>query len=78
METLGFIARDNGRFRLPVDFNLYGTLFYGNDKKVTVLRSLLFFYTEQKVTLGELREFFTDKALTTFQNDGYIKIEQYD
>ena len=74
-----FIAHDNGRYKLPVDFGdsgRIGSLSRSNEFKVTVLRNLAFFYAEQKITLGELREVFTEKAIITCENDGYIKIEK--
>ena len=78
MSVVGFMARDNGRFRLPVDWDKCSSISLVDETKVTVLRSLLFFYTDQKITIGELRTFFTERTITTFENDGYIKIEKND
>ena len=42
--------------------------------KIRVLRPLLFFYVEQETNLLELKNFFTDRAISLFEHDGYIKI----
>lgn len=47
-----------------------------NKTEVTILRGLLFFYTDQKITLGELKEFYTSKAIAAFEADGYITIKK--
>lgn len=48
--------------------------FTDNDASVEILRASLFFYAEQKLTLGELRVYFTNKAIAKLESDGYIKI----
>jgi len=62
------------RHRLPDYVDI--TIFL-EDKEVTIIRrELLFFYYGQKTTIRELSKFFTDKAIATFEADGYIKINK--
>lgn len=42
--------------------------------KVTVLRSILFFYSEQKTTLDEIQKYFTTEAINKLINDKFIEI----
>lgn len=46
----------------------------GDETEVLIIRPILFFRREQKITLGKLREFFTQKAINLFETDDYIKI----
>lgn len=46
-----------------------------DETEILVLRSLLFFYSEQKITFGKLKEFFSPKAIKLFEKDGYIKFK---
>lgn len=45
-----------------------------DETEVLIVRPILFFSREQKITLGKLREFFTQKAINLFEKDDYIKI----
>lgn len=45
-----------------------------DETEVIIIRPVLFFRKEQKITLGKLREFFTEKAIKLFETDDYIKI----
>lgn len=76
MEELGFMAKDNGRWRFPVNFPKHSTFLLTDESNVLVLRAILFFHAEEKTTLKEIRKFFTETAITTFEHDGYIKIER--
>ena len=49
-------------------------IYYENDKNVIVLRSILFFHSEQKTTLEIIRGYFTDYAISKLVNDNFIKI----
>lgn len=42
---------------------------------VVILRPTLFFYSTQEVTLGKIREYFTDHAITKLIGDGFIKFK---
>lgn len=64
-----FIGRDS--WRLPHTFS---DLPYHDDTKVLVNRSLLFFYAEQKITIGDLKKHFTDSAIMSFVKYEFIKI----
>ena len=67
-----FIARHDIN---PPDFD--GLFEWGmvNSIEVEILRPMLFFHEGQKdITMGKLREFFTDNALVRFKADGFIKI----
>jgi len=76
MSTSNFFdTGQRNRFPVPEDmFNL--NLPDSNGFMVTVDRGLLFFCKSQKITLGKLREYFTDKAIELFEHDGYITIER--
>lgn len=76
-KTLGFFAREKP------DFYPWDTRNKDADKStvrldslfIKILRPLYFFHSEQAgITLGKLREFFTEKAIILFEKDGYIKI----
>lgn len=71
-----FIGRDSWRD----SFILKPDSFYDKfkDKKVVVLRPLLFFYTEQKVTVEDLMKFFTDRSIMEFEQYEFIKIQYND
>lgn len=44
-------------------------------KLVVIIRPTLFFYPTQEITLGKLREYFTDYAITKLIGDGFIKFK---
>ncbi len=73
---IGFHAREKPdsivweQFRVPVIVSMAG-----DNVEITVLRPVLFFYAQQKITMGKLKEFFTDKAIALLSKDGYIKIK---
>lgn len=51
--------------------------FTDNSNKIIIVRPILYFYVDQKdITLGKLREFFTNKGIAGLETDGYIKIEK--
>ena len=41
--------------------------------EIVVLRAILFFHTDQIITLSKLKKYFTDHAINSFEVDGYIK-----
>lgn len=69
-----FVGREKPH---PIDwstFNINAEKDWPNETEVVVLRQIWFFHTEQKITLGKLREFFTKKAIKLFEKDGYVKL----
>lgn len=78
-QTMGFVSREKpGAINWP-DFrrDMEEQIKKENETNVIILRGLLFFHTEQpNITLGKLREFFTEKAIKLFEIDGYIKINR--
>jgi len=73
-ETLGLHGRGN-QFDIDLgSLELSKTM--GEDSLgVEIIRGLMFFYVGQKgITLGKLREFFTEKSIIAFEHDGFIKI----
>jgi len=42
---------------------------------VIILRGVLFFYAGQEITLGKLKEYFTDHAISKFVGDGFVKFK---
>lgn len=71
-EIKGFHDRGN---RVP--FILSDSFIGDNNDGVEIIRGLMFFYAGQKeVTLGKVREFFTDKSIELFEHDGFIKINK--
>jgi len=47
----------------------------GEDElKVKIVRHLQFFAVGQDITLGKLREYFTEKALMAYKHDNFIEI----
>jgi len=74
--SLGFMAREKPN---PIDWNSFDInpeKDWSDETEVVILRPVLFFYSEQKITLGKLREFFTPKAIKLFEKDGYIKLKK--
>ena len=72
--TAGFFAREKPN---PIDwstFNINPEKDWPDDTEAVVLQPIWFFHKEQKITLGNLREFFTPKAIKLFEKDGYIKL----
>lgn len=76
METSNFFdTGQRNRFPVPEDmFNL--NLPDSDGFIVEVKRGAMFFCKTQKITLGKLREYFTDKAIELLEHDGYITIER--
>lgn len=72
----GFMAREKPQFRFPdmTEELVLKSVSRSNDTKVEVLRGSLFFYAGQETTLGNIREFFSEKAITYMEEDKYIKI----
>ena len=66
-----FIGHSNWKLNLPEIHDMY---FTNDDTEVIVLRGILFFYADQKTTLGKIRENFTDTAITKLVHDKFIKI----
>ena len=71
-----FIGNDSWKpiFKPDSDIIDYGGFI--TDKNVTVLRSILFFYAEEKTTLSNIRAHFTDHAISKLVHDNFIKIEE--
>jgi hypothetical protein len=77
-KRMDFMSREKpGQINWP-DFNIkyHENQVWPEETPVVVLRASLFFHSEQKITLGKLREFFTPKAIELLEMDGYIKIEK--
>lgn len=68
-----FIARHD-RYR-PDFSGMFEELEKQNSAEVEIIRPMLFFHEGQKeITMGKLREFFTDNAINRFKLDGFIMI----
>lgn len=78
--NLGFMARDTPNytdFENKVNAALYDLMIKRNQNKVEVLRPLWFFHEGQKdVTLGQLREYYTEKAIALFEKFEYVTIAE--
>jgi hypothetical protein len=75
-EVHGFMSREKPE---PINWDMFveemnSTAHIEDSVEVVILRAVLFFHSEQKITIGKLREFFTEKAITLFKKDGYIEI----
>ncbi len=74
----GFMARekpDYTNFDKKINGALYDLMIKRDINTVEVLRPLWFFAEGQKgITLGKLREFYTEKAIALFEEFGYIKV----
>jgi hypothetical protein len=67
-----FVSREKPN---PIDWsNFDPEIKWSDETEVIVLRASLFFHSEQKITLGKLREFFTPKAIKLLEKDGYVKL----
>jgi len=44
-----------------------------DNRSILVLRPTWFFCETQVITLGKLREYFTDHAITKLMGDGFVK-----
>ncbi len=74
-KQMGFFDRSHANKIHWPDFDVNPYNFDSdNNAEVTIIRPILFFRKEQKITLGKLREFFTPKAIKLFEVDDYIKI----
>ena len=79
--TLGFFAREKPH---PIDWeklDINPECDWNDEVEIDFLRSCQFFHEGQKtdredkrITLGKLREFFTEKSIKLFEKDGYIKL----
>ena len=47
-----------------------------NDWEVEVTRGAMFFCKSQKISLGKLKEYFTDHAIAKLEGDGFVKINR--
>lgn len=78
--TLGFMARekpDYTNFEDNLNRSLYDLMIKRDKNKVEILRPLWFFHEGQKgITLGKLREYYTEKAIALFEKDEYIKVAE--
>jgi len=76
METSNFF--DTGqRNQFPVTEDMFNLNLPDSDGfLVDIKRHVQFFHKEQQITLGKLREFFTDKAIELYEHDGYITIRR--
>jgi hypothetical protein len=76
METSNFFdTGQRNRFPVPEDmFNL--NLPDSDGFLVDMKRGAMFFCATQQITLGKLREFFTEKAIELLEHDGYITIRK--
>lgn len=54
----------------------WGLTFDDNDCEVEVIRGAMFFCKSQKISLGKLKEYFTDHAITKLEGDGFVKINR--
>lgn len=74
-ETMNFVGKEAWHWPLPdEDFLNFRKEPIPNDIKIVVLRSLLFFYSGQQVTVGDLRNFFTEKSITALLHDNFVEI----
>jgi hypothetical protein len=74
MKSIGFMSREKPH---PIDWDkldINPECDWNDEVEVTILRASLFFHSEQKITLGKLREFFTPKAIKLLEKDGYVKL----
>lgn len=67
-----FVGHESWRMKLPDDY--FDDIYTSDDTEVLVLRSILFFYADQKTTLGKIRENFTNHAITKLEHDKFIQI----
>lgn len=71
----GFFAREKPN---PIDwsnFPINPEKEWPDEIEGVVLKTMDFFYAEQKVTLGDVRKIFTNKAIKTLEIDGYMKFD---
>jgi hypothetical protein len=47
-----------------------------SDRIIIIIRGILFFCSTQEITLGKLREYFTDHAISKLMGDGYVKFKE--
>ena len=71
---LMFIGHDNWSRRFPSENDIVDFGVSLNDKKVTVLRPILFFHGEQKTTLSKISAYFTQHAIAKLVHDKFIEI----
>lgn len=70
--THSFVGRDN--WKVPP---CLGHEFETNDDDIVlVLRPILFFYKEQKITYSEINKYFTHQAISVMEHDGFIEIKK--
>lgn len=65
VKEFGFFGIE--KWSLPINWDI------NINKHYTVLRPILFFYREQKITSEDLYKFFTEKAIISFINDKFIE-----
>lgn len=74
-QTIGFF--DTGqRNRFPVPEDMLNLNDKGDELIVDIKRHVFFFCEGQQITLGKMREFFTNKAIELYEHDGYITIKK--
>ena len=81
MKSIGFMSREKPH---PIDWDkldINPECDWNDEVEIDFLRSCQFFHEGQKtdredkrITLGKLREFFTEKSIKLFEKDGYIKL----
>lgn len=69
-----FIGHENWTHIFPSDSDIVDLGVSLNDKKVTVLRPILFFHAEQKTTLSKISAYFTQHAIAKLVHDKFIEI----
>lgn len=75
-KSIGLFAKYE---KVPVDWKtleegMYTNMIRKETDKVKILRHVMFFAADQEgITLGKLREFFTDKTIALYEQYGYIK-----
>lgn len=66
---------DYGQNRRIPDLHFQDLILGEDELVVNIKRHLQFFHKGQKnITLGKLREFFTNKALSAYKHDNFIEI----
>lgn len=74
MEASFFDTGQRNRYPIPED--MLNLKVDGDELIVDIKRHVQFFCLGQQVTLGKMREFFTNKAIELYEHDGYITIQK--
>ena len=76
METHNFYdTGQRNEYPAPEDFWSIDT--FSDNAKVKMIRHTQFFCKGQEITLGKMREFFTNKAIEIYEHDGFIEINRF-